>query len=281
MFSRHDLGGLAEILRVAARSEVMPRFRRLAADHVRTKSGPLDLVTDADEAAERAIAAALQARFPGCLVVGEEAASADPSLIDGLAAAPLAFTVDPIDGTANYAAGLPLFGMMAAVVEHGATVGAVILDPVVDSYSAALRDEGAWEQAADGGRQRLRVALPAALQAMAGPVSWRFMPAALRDRVLTRLPRLAAVWDHRCAAHEYRALVAGHAHFVLFNKLLPWDHLPGVLLHREAGGYAAKFDGSAYVPGDVSGGLICAPDQGCWHAIRTALLLEDATHDTI
>jgi fructose-1,6-bisphosphatase/inositol monophosphatase family enzyme len=107
---------------------------------------------------------------------------------------------------------------------------------------------------------------------MTGAASWRFLPPPQRDRVLHGLPRLAASWDHRCAAHEYRALISGHAHFVLFNRLMPWDHLPGVLLHQEAGGYAAKFDGSPYLPGETTGGLICAPDQESWHVVHKALL---------
>ncbi|MEY4858906.1 MAG: hypothetical protein RLZZ235_1073, partial [Pseudomonadota bacterium] len=64
---------LALLLREASRAEILPRFRRLGADAVRAKSGPLDLVTDADEAAERVITAGLEKLFPGCVVVGEEA----------------------------------------------------------------------------------------------------------------------------------------------------------------------------------------------------------------
>ena len=41
-------------------------------------------------------------------------------------------------------------------------------------------------------------------------------------------------FDYRCAAHEYRLIASGHAHFALYNKLMPWDHLAGVLIH--AGG---------------------------------------------
>ena len=111
---------------------------------MRTKSGPLDLVTEADEAAEAVIAAGLRQLFPGALVIGEEATAADPSLLGGLADAALAFVVDPIDGTANYAAGLPLFGVMVGVIARGEVVGSVIHDPVLDDLPLALRGEGAW-----------------------------------------------------------------------------------------------------------------------------------------
>jgi fructose-1,6-bisphosphatase/inositol monophosphatase family enzyme len=271
-FTERDLSEVAQLLRVAARTEIMPRFRKLGGGDVRTKTGPLDLVTAADEAAERLIAQGLGRLFPGCLVVGEEAASGDAGLVGRLAGAELAFTVDPVDGTSNYAAGLPLFGVMAGVVVRGRVVGAVILDPVVDSFAAALAGRGAWEEAPDGSRRASRVAAPADVGAMTGMVSWQFMEPGVRDSVLGGLRRFAQIWNFRCAAQEYRLLAAGHSHFAVFNRLMPWDHLPGVLLHTEAGGYAAKFDGSAYAPGEVSGGLICAPDAAGWRVVRDAIL---------
>ena len=264
------------LLRAAARAEIMPRFRKLGTAAVRTKSSPLDLVTDADEAAEAMITHDLTARFPGCLVVGEEAAASDPALLDRLAGADLAFVVDPVDGTSNYSAGRPLCGTMVAAIIRGEVAAAVIHDPVIDTSSIAVRGEGAWEQA-NGTRQDLRVAAPTLVAQMTGAVSWRYLPAALRATVLPNLACVAQVYDFRCAAHEYRMLAAGHCHFLMFNRLMPWDHLPGWLLHREAGGYAARFDGSQYRPGTVDGGLICAPDRDSYERLRSAILTRQAT----
>ncbi|MDA8247880.1 MAG: inositol monophosphatase [Rhodospirillales bacterium] len=272
LFSVADAQALAGLLRAAARAEVMPRFRRLDAGAVRTKSGPLDLVTIADEAAERAITAALQRRFPGCVVVGEEAAAADASLLLRLAGADLAFVVDPIDGTANYAAGLPLFGVMAAALVRGEIVAAAIHDPLGDDTAMAVRGEGAWTETPDGARRDLRVAAPVPVARMTGAASWRYLPAGLRATVAANLTRVAASFDLRCAAHEYRALAGGHCHFLLFHRLMPWDHAPGWLLHREAGGFAARFDGTPYLPTQSHGGLICTPDEASFRALRAALL---------
>ena len=272
LFSVADAHALAGLLRAAARAEVMPRFRRLDAGAVRTKSGPLDLVTIADEAAERAITAALQRRFPGCVVVGEEAAAADASLLLRLAGADLAFVVDPIDGTANYAAGLPLFGVMAAALVRGEIVAAAIHDPLGDDTAMAVRGEGAWTETPDGARRDLRVAAPVPVARMTGAASWRYLPAGLRATVAANLTRVAASFDLRCAAHEYRALAGGHCHFLLFHRLMPWDHAPGWLLHREAGGFAARFDGTPYLPTQSHGGLICTPDEASFRALRAALL---------
>lgn len=96
-------------------------------------------MTEADEAAERFIYAELERAFPGALLVGEEAATRDPAVLSQLADAELAFVIDPIDGTLNYASDLPLFAVMAAATVKGETVAAVIHDPILADSALALR----------------------------------------------------------------------------------------------------------------------------------------------
>jgi fructose-1,6-bisphosphatase/inositol monophosphatase family enzyme len=98
-FSLSDVRTLASILRDAAQAEILPRFRSEILQGIRHKSSHLDLVTDTDEAAEEAIAAALRREFRGSMIVGEEASTRNPLLLDMLSKADLAFVVDPIDGT--------------------------------------------------------------------------------------------------------------------------------------------------------------------------------------
>ena len=272
LFTRADLAVLDTILREASAADIMPRFRRLAEGDVRSKTGPLDLVTEADEAAERRITAALSCAFPGAVIVGEEATSADPALLGALGAADLAFVVDPVDGTSNFAWGMPLFGCMAAAISKGEVIGAVIHDPIVGMSAMALRGAGAWNEEADGRHHDLKVATPVPLDQMSGSANWRFLPEPQRTRVGTRLDRVAASYGYRCAAHAYRLIANGHSHYVLYGKLMPWDHAPGWLLHQEAGGYSAQFDGTPYRPTVTEGGLICTPDETSWHALHQAVL---------
>ena len=265
------MADVAALLRAACAAEIMPRFRNLAAGAIRQKSSALDLVTDADEAAERHITAGLMARFPGCLVVGEEATAADPGLPGRMADATLAFTVDPVDGTANFAAGLPLFGVMAAAVMQGEVVAAWLLDPMSGDMAMALRGEGAFSESASGVRAALRVAALVPMSARLGAISWGYMAPERRARVLPALAALAGVQNLRCAAHEWRMAASGHLHLLAYNRLLPWDHAPGWLLHREAGGHSARFDGSAYTPLETTGGLLAAPDRASWEEAMMVL----------
>src|SRR5271170_5691242 len=267
-----DIKGVGEILAFAARTEIMPRFRQLAPAQIRRKSSAFDLVTEADEAAEAVIAAALTAAFPGAVVIGEESAHKEPALLDTIADAELAFIVDPVDGTRNFASNLPLFGVMAAVTIRGEIVAGVIYDPVCRDWAYAARGGGALVEQEDGARSPLRVADPAPLTGMDGLIGTTFLAEPLRTTVNSNLSRLATAASLRCAAHEYRATAAGFCHVLFHSRLMPWDHAAGWLLHREAGGYSAHFDGTPYHATHFTGGLICAPDEASWQLARDALL---------
>ncbi len=272
LFTIDDALRLGEILSRAAQAEIMPRFGALAAGQVREKSSRFDVVTDADEAAERAISAALGAAYPRAAIVGEEAAARDESLLDAIGTADLAFILDPIDGTKNFASRLPLFGVMAAATMQGEVVLAAIHDPVCRDTAFALRGEGAWLQGEDGTRVDLRVAGAVPVNEMDAIIATNFLPEPTRTIVNGNLSRLAMSSWLRCAAHEYRMAAAGHCHLLFYNKLMPWDHAAGWLLHREAGGYSAHFDGTPYHPTHRTGGLICAPNEASWRLARNALL---------
>ncbi|MFM8607813.1 MAG: inositol monophosphatase family protein [Hyphomicrobiales bacterium] len=264
---------VADTLREAARAEIMPRFRSLNADQIRQKSSALDLVTDADEAAERFITTRLKALFPQCAVIGEESTEKDRSLLSKINEPDLLFILDPVDGTANFASGLPLFGVMAAVLAKGEIIGGLIYDPLGEDWALALRGEGAWFQALDGKTRDMKVAQPVPLNQMVGGVSWGYVDEPLRSTLTKNMSKVAAGVALRCAAHEYRLMASGHTHFTFYNKLMPWDHAPGWLIHKEAGGYSALLDGTSYRPDIHKGGLLCAPDQASWQVLHDALLV--------
>lgn len=271
-FTREETRRVAAILADAARTEIMPGFRNLPAAAIRSKSSALDLVTDADEAAERYIGERLGRAYPGAVLVGAEACSRNPALLNFWIDAELAFLIDPIDGTRNYVAGLPLFGVMVSVVSRGEVVAGVIYDPMVRDSAMAVRGEGAWLETESGVQTPMHVAAPAPLDQMEGLIATQHLPEPLRTTVNGNLSRLASATSLRCSAHEYRMAAAGHAHIVLYNQLMPWDHAAGWLLHHEAGGYCAHFDGTPYKPTHRSGGLLYAPDAGSWKVARQGLL---------
>jgi fructose-1,6-bisphosphatase/inositol monophosphatase family enzyme len=265
-----DVDAVARFIAEAAAEEIMPRHAKLAAGDIREK-GPGDLVTIADEAVERRLAPQLVGLLPGSCVVGEEAAAADAALLERLKGSAPVWIIDPVDGTANFAAGKDDFGVMVALVQGGRTVAAWIHDPVHGRMATAELGAGAW---LDG--ERLAVARPPADPAeLKGTLLVGFHgDPELGRRIQQRRDRVHAVKSRRCAAVEYLDLAAGRMHFALFSRLMPWDHAPGVLIHAEAGGYNQYIDDSGgYEPARIAAkGLLLAPDQASWQALYDRLI---------
>lgn len=263
-----DIAALANLLQEAAVKEILPRFRNLGSGDVRVKSEAIDLVTEGDEAAERLIKARIETIAPGAVFIGEESVAAEPALLDKLADADLAIVVDPIDGTFNFAAGLPLFGVMASVVAKGETIAGIIYDPLGNDWVIAEKGAGAWLCRPDGSQEKLAVTAGVSLEAMVGGASTAFYKAEDRRIVMGNLAKVRIATSYRCAAHEYRIFAGGHLHFLMYQKLMPWDHLAGTLIAEEAGAYAARFDGSRYLPAHTNGGLLLAADKESWDVLR-------------
>lgn len=233
--SDQDILFLGDCVREAARAEIMPRFRNLGAADVSEKTSAIDLVTQADLLAEHRITAALRERFPAALVVGEEAYDADRSVVPALADADLAFVIDPVDGTFNFAAGLPVFGTMLAVTVRGETVAGIIHDPVLGDTVTAIKGAGAFLTRRDGQSTKLKVAEPASLNQMVGGMSWGHMDEPDRSRICANMAKIRMTFAFNCSAYEYWMVASGKLHFIGHTKLMPWDHLAGVLAHQEAG----------------------------------------------
>lgn len=263
-----DIDAVTKILREAAEEAVLPRFGALTEGEVAEKS-PGEIVTVADREAEEIIAR----RLRGLLdvpVVGEEAASADPRLMQTLRTEPAVWLVDPLDGTRNFVRGEEGFAVMAALVREGRAVASWILRPALDQVHTAEFGSGAWRD----GRRLRRAPAPAEPGRMRGAVLSRFLSPSVRERVETAAPRFAEVGPGAyCAGVDYPHLVEDELDFALFHRTLPWDHAPGSLLLTEAGGVALRPEGDPYRPDDDRAGLLCAADPDTWDTVRSLLPL--------
>jgi fructose-1,6-bisphosphatase/inositol monophosphatase family enzyme len=262
MHPLHDqVSGLIEDV---AATIVMPYFQTLSAEQIIEK-GPGDLVTVADRLSEERLTAGLLAILPGSRVVGEEAVSADASVVDGIEKG-VVWIVDPIDGTGNYAAGRSPFAIMVGLAEEGEIVAGWILDPVAKRMLHGVKGGGAY---VNGARVTARGTGEDTLVAALAP---RFLPAEVRAEVEARTSgkvRLAEI--PRCAGEQYPRVVSGENDFALFWRSHPWDHAPGSLFLTEAGGKIARMDGAPYRIGDNRTGLIIAATPEIWD--RAAALL--------
>ncbi|HTA89279.1 MAG TPA: inositol monophosphatase family protein [Polyangiaceae bacterium] len=263
------LDALGELLKEVSEREILPRWKHLADGDITSKASatdPDDLVTVADRAAESFLTVRLPALLPGSLVIGEEAVSQNPSQLDALHADRPVWLVDPVDGTKNFAAGEESFGVMVALVERGEILISGIYLPVEGDLYLAERGSGAtWNG-------RGLVARAPGPSELSGTLYTRLMPPAVLASLNTRPERLTLAPSPQCAALEYTRLARGERDFALYYRLFPWDHAPGVLILREAGGVARHPNGGEYAPRDDRPLLLAAADEPRWEAVRRALV---------
>jgi len=267
--SMDDLAGkVAELIREASADIVMPRFRALATHEIEEKAKG-DLVTIADREAELWLAPRLEALVRGSRVLGEEAAAAAPALLAHLDDDTPLWTVDPVDGTANFAAGREAFGLMVSLIERGETVRAWIYLPVVDALAVSERGGGAFWHDASG---RMRLDAGTAPDHPAGQTASfyvRFMPDDWKAGIEAHAARVGATTSLLCSAWDYTNVARGRHDFITYHRMLPWDHAPGSLILREAGGVVRNIEtGQDYAPRTLMGPHLVARDEESWQ--RTA-----------
>lgn len=254
-----------EIAIEAAATAILPRYKQLAANDIREKTGPNDLVTEADLECQAILIARLGKLFPEAAVVGEEGGGAETEACAAIAAAEWCWVIDPLDGTHNFVHGRAGFAVMVALVHRGETKGAWIHDPLSGETQHAMAGQGAWR-----GDVRLRVGKPGTLKQMTGVlyVGAKRAPA-LHARLAKIRNEFGRLSFQRSAGAEYLGLAAGRIHYGVFTRFLPWDHAPGALIFREAGGHIAYWDGAHYRPDAARPvPLLLAPDTATWRELR-------------
>ncbi len=243
------------LLKDVAEEVVNPRFRMLATEEIKEKR-PGDLVTVADREAEVRITEVLRRAYPQSLVLGEEASSADATLLDRFRSAEHAFTVDPVDGTKNFVQGSPDHAVMVGEVRLGEEVRSWIWQPQHERAYVAERGAGAWHD----GQRLVRPPLGPELRGVTSRPSWI-------GRTLGALRALDLTWV--CCGVDYPQLVEDAADYALYLRPKPWDHAPGSLLLTEAGGFVGTLDGARYRPQEgAPSGLICAADRATYDLVR-------------
>lgn len=234
---------------------------------VRAKSSAVDLVTDVDQEVEALILGRIRERYPDHRIFSEESVR-DASVFAG--DAPV-WAVDPLDGTVNYAHGVPIFAVSLALLLGGRPALGVIVDPMRDETFTVERGQGAFVNG-----RRLCVSatdnLAEALLATGFPYSRATDPDNNLDAFTYLVPRTRGVRRAGSAALDLAWLAAGRFDAYWELGLEPYDWAAGWLLVEEAGGRVTDFGGRAW--GIHAGPSRLAASNGRLHAALLAALRE-------
>ena len=251
---------LCALMARVSKIAILPRYQSLAAGEIEEKASD-DLVTIADREAEDMLTEALAKLDPSLPVVGEEAAHADPSVLDALGSD--CWIVDPLDGTNNFARGKPPFGIIVARARGGVAEAGWIYDCLTGRFCHAHAGGGAF---LDGDRVTAR---PTGGAPPVAAISLVYFDPAKREAVKRHIaPHYTLVDIPRCAAEQYPRVALGENDVSVFERTLAWDHAAGALWLNEAGGKVARPNGDAYrVDERDRTGLIGAASPALWRAL--------------
>ena len=248
-----------------AETEIMPRFRSVAA----TRKPDGSEVTEADREAERQMRAQIEARYPDHAILGEEFGATGPD------DARYRWVLDPLDGTAGFTLGVPLFGTLVGLLEDGAPVVGVIHFPAIGETVYAARGEGCWFRAEGMEPERVRVDPVEDLSvATASTTALHSSDVMVADGQtpyrMTALIRRAGKFRFVTDCLQHALVARGRIHVAVDTLMSPWDVAALVPCVREAGGVAEPLDGPA---ADVvfAGSLLTASSAALAQTVRAIL----------
>ncbi len=228
-----NLEQLQQIVINAAREELLPRFTKVE----RSEKTDGSFLTEADLAVQQRIQTELQQHWPEIAFVGEEM---DESEQNALMAdqSRMLWILDPLDGTSNFAAGLPFFSTSLALLHQGDVVMGIVYDPIRDECFSAQKGGGAHFNGEPLGQHRPQGPLHKGI----GLIDFKRLPAELATRLVCEIP-YSSQRSLGSVALDWCWIAAGRCHVYLHGKQRLWDYGAGYLILSETGGYSCSLSG--------------------------------------
>jgi myo-inositol-1(or 4)-monophosphatase len=225
MLDTKDLDRIRRLVRTAALEELMSRFGSVSADLKIDGS----LVTAADIAMQHRLQDELARQWPQCVFLGEEMDSAEQESLLASSGAGL-WCLDPLDGTGNFAAGIPFFAVSLALITDGVVQAGVVYDPCRDECFSALRGRGAGLN----GAPLAAAKAPVQLQDAMAVVDLKRLPDPLIGAIAKKAP-YRSQRSFGSVALDWCWIASGRCHVYLHGGQKLWDYAAGNLVMRESG----------------------------------------------
>lgn len=230
-----SLEKLRDIVRAAARDELLPLFAEVARQIKHDGS----IVTEVDVAMQRRLKADLLHHWPDIAFLGEEMTVREQERLTASAGNGL-WCVDPLDGTSNYAAGIPFFAVSLALIANGRSEVGLVYDPIRDECFMGRRGEGAWlDNIAFSGP---KPSLPDGIRRCIAAVDFKRLALPLAAQ-LGAHPPYGSQRNFGASSLEWCWVAYGRFHLYLHGAQKLWDYAAGSLILSEAGGRACTLDG--------------------------------------
>ena len=179
--------------------------------------------------------------LPTSNFIGEEEYSRNENILNFYNEDRYCWTVDPIDGTTNFANGRDKFAIMIALTFKEKILRSWIYKPLEKIMCSAIVNEGAYIN-----NNKIVTKGVNIISETIGSISTKYWEPGFKDKLKIFKNIFKEVNSYRCIGFEYIDIGIGIRNFAILSKLSPWDHIPGILFVREAGGDDIDFDKNKY-----------------------------------
>jgi myo-inositol-1(or 4)-monophosphatase len=230
----YDLNILKDIVITAAREELLPRFTKVE----RGEKADGSVITEADLACQQRIAKQLMQYWPETVFLGEEMTTEQQTEL--LKSKQPIWCLDPLDGTSNFAAGIPYFSVSLALIQNSQVILGIVYDPMRGEFFAAEQNQGASRN----GEPLARINTGLSLKQSTAIIDFKRLSPELAGKIVRETP-YSSQRSFGSVALDWCWLSMGRGHVYLHGRSNIWDYAAGQFIFNQMGGRSCTLDGEA------------------------------------
>ena len=230
---------LREILFNISKNIILPSFGNLKKNQVSYKEGR-DIVTDIDISVEKELNIILPKLIQKSNFVGEESYSKNKKILNYYLSEEYCWTVDPIDGTSNFAKSKNKFAVMVALTKRKEIIQSFIYKPLNEDFMHSDHS-GTYLN-----NKKIKLNKNIKIENAIGSISTKYWQEINNEKLISIKDKFSNINSYGSIGCEYFDIALGIRDFTLLSRLYPWDHIPGVFIVRQAGGHDCHFDKKEY-----------------------------------
>lgn len=255
--NKADVNQIGAVVADVSNRVAIPKYKNLRPDEISEKDRN-DYVTSVDFEIQQSLINSLKEHYPNSIFISEEMQHHySAKEIKELSKTQHVWIIDPLDGTGNFVKGNPNFRSVVALIQDGEPKASWIHSPLNNETLCALSGEGSWELRSG---KEINVNQNESKTNEVLDVNSNVKEIYNEDYKIRNL---------HCRSATYGAMAQGKIDGAVFTKELKWwDHIPGTLLHKEAGGVNAMINGEDYGLETTSRNLISANSPTLWRDLQ-------------
>ena len=245
---------IREILFNVSNKIILPSFGNLSNNQISYKNNK-DIVTEIDIKVEKELYSHFSKLIKNSKFIGEETYSKDPSILNYYQSDNYCWTVDPIDGTSNFAKSKEKFAVMVSLTKNKQIIQSFIYKPIGEEFMFADEAGTFFND------KKIQLNANTTIENSLGSISTKYWNENQKEKLVAIKNKFKNINSYGSIGCEYFDIALGKRDFALLSRLHPWDHIPGVFIVRQAGGHDCHFNKKEYTFYEDSKNLVVSNSQ--------------------